>query len=150
MLKELLISMRPHQWYKNLVIFVYIVFSFILFNFQMWFSLTAAFAVFCILSGSGYVINDVLDIEKDRRHPKKSQRPVPSGELKISYAVSSATFLTFIALIGAYLINMQLLSISIIFFLLLLLYSVYLKHLILVDVLTISTGFVIRAVAGCV
>ena len=87
MLKELIISMRPKQWYKNLILFVGIVFSLNLLNLQMWLNVIAAFAIFCMLSGSEYIINDIIDIEKDRKHPTKRKRPIASGELKKSYAL---------------------------------------------------------------
>ena len=90
MLKELIISMRPKQWYKNLILFVGIVFSMNLLNIQMWLNVIFAFIIFCMLSGSEYIINDILDIEKDRKHPTKSKRPIASGKLKSSHALSFA------------------------------------------------------------
>lgn len=87
MLKELIISMRPKQWYKNLVIFVGIVFSLNLLNLQKGANVIAAFAIFCMLSGSEYIINDIIDIEKDRKHPNKRKRPIASGKLKKSHAL---------------------------------------------------------------
>ena len=148
MLKELLISIRPKQWYKNLVIFVVIVFSINLFNLDMWFDIIAAFVIFCMLSGSEYIINDILDIEKDRKHPRKSKRPIASGKLRVSNALSFAMLLVIVALVGAYLITIKFLIISIAYFLLMLSYSLFLKRIIIVDILVISIGFVIRAVAG--
>jgi 4-hydroxybenzoate polyprenyltransferase len=70
MLREILISMRPKQWYKNLVIFIGIAFSLNLLNINLWIIVISAFFIFCLLSGSIYLINDVFDIEKDRNHPK--------------------------------------------------------------------------------
>ena len=90
MLKDLVISMRPKQWYKNLILFVGIVFSLNLLNLQMWLNVIAAFAIFCMLSGSEYIINDIIDMEKDRKHPTKRKRPIASGELKKSHALSFA------------------------------------------------------------
>ena len=87
MLKDLVISMRPKQWYKNLILFVGIVFSLNLLNLQMWLNVIAAFAIFCMLSGSEYIINDIIDIEKDRKHPTKRKRPIASGKLKKSHAL---------------------------------------------------------------
>lgn len=147
--KELIISMRPKQWYKNLVIFIGIVFSFNLLNFQMWLNVVSAFIIFCILSGSEYIINDILDIEEDRKHPKKCKRPIASGELKVPYALLFVTILASVAVGGAYFVNRQFLIISITYLLLILFYSIFLKHLIIVDLLIVSIGFVIRAVGGC-
>lgn len=149
MLKELIISMRPKQWYKNLVIFVGIVFSLNLLNLQMWLNVILAFIIFCLFSGSEYVINDILDIERDRKHPKKCRRPIASGKLKLPHALLFVIILISVAMSGAYFINRQFLIISITYLLLILSYSIFLKHLIIVDLLIISTGFVIRAVAGC-
>jgi len=149
MIKEFIITMRPKQWYKNLILFVGIVFSLNLLNFQMWLNVVSAFIIFCMLSGSEYIINDILDVEKDRKHPKKCKRPIASGRLKASHALSFAIILIIVAGGGAYLINTQFLVVSITYFLLILSYSLFLKHLIIVDLLLISIGFVIRAVAGC-
>lgn len=148
MLKEILITMRPKQWYKNLVIFIGIAFSLNLLNFSLWTIVIAAFVIFCLLSGSIYLINDLLDIEKDREHPKKQKRPLPSGTLKPYQAVLSAVIFIAIALIGSYFINLPFMIISLVFFVLMMLYSLYLKQFIIVDILIISTGFVIRAIAG--
>lgn len=149
MLKELIISMRPHQWYKNLVIFVGIVFSLNLLSFTLWPKVLLAFAVFCMLSGSEYIVNDILDVEKDRKHPKKCKRPIASGALKVKYALPFTIILTIVALIVASLINLEFLLVSIAYFVLVLLYSTFLKNIVIIDILTISVGFVIRAVAGC-
>ena len=149
LIKELITTMRPKQWYKNLVIFAGIIFSLNLLNFQMWLDVISAFAIFCMLSGSEYIINDIIDVEKDRKHPKKCKRPIASGKLKVSHALLFAIILIIVAGGSAYLINTQFLVVSITYFLLILFYSLFLKHLIIVDILVISIGFVIRAIAGC-
>jgi len=149
MLKDLITSMRPKQWYKNLILFVGIVFSMNLLNVQMWLNVIAAFAIFCMLSGSEYIINDIIDIEKDRKHPTKRKRPIASGELKKSHALLSAFVMIIFGIGGAYVINKSFFVISTSYLFLILLYSLVLKHLIIVDLLVISIGFVIRAVAGC-
>ena len=149
MLKDLIISMRPKQWYKNLILFVGIVFSMNLLNVQMWLNVIAAFAIFCMLSGSEYIINDILDVEKDRKHPTKRKRPIASGELKKSHALLSTFLMIICGMGGVYVINKSFFVISISYLFLILLYSLVLKHLIIVDLLVISIGFVIRAVAGC-
>jgi 4-hydroxybenzoate polyprenyltransferase len=148
MLREIFITMRPKQWYKNLVIFIGIAFSLNLLNIKLWLIVISAFFIFCLLSGSIYLINDVLDIEKDRKHPKKRERPLPSGKLKPNQAIIAAITFTLIALLGSYLINLPFFIISLAYFLLIMLYSLYLKNFIIVDIMIISTGFVMRAVAG--
>ncbi|MCE5213297.1 MAG: decaprenyl-phosphate phosphoribosyltransferase [Methanobacterium sp.] len=148
MLKEILISMRPKQWYKNLVIFIGIAFSLNLLNINLWITVISAFIIFCLLSGSIYLINDVLDIEKDRKHPKKSKRPIASGSLKTYQAILFATIFIILSFFWSYTINLSFFAISAAFFILMMVYSLYLKQYIIVDILTISTGFVMRAIAG--
>ncbi|AEG17209.1 decaprenyl-phosphate phosphoribosyltransferase [Methanobacterium paludis] len=150
MFKDILISMRPKQWYKNLIIFIGIVFSLNLLNFNLWINVISAFIVFCLLSGSMYIINDYLDIDKDRNHPKKCKRPLASGRLKASHALFFSTIFIITALGLAYLVNISLFIVSLGFFSLILIYSLFLKKISIVDILVISTGFVLRAVAGCV
>ncbi|HML04437.1 MAG TPA: decaprenyl-phosphate phosphoribosyltransferase [Methanobacterium sp.] len=149
MIKELIISMRPKQWYKNLVIFIGIVFSLNLLNFNLWINSISAFVIFCALSGSIYIINDILDIEKDKNHPKKRLRPIASGKLKINYAILAVTILVILSFGFSYLINLLFLIAALTFFILLFIYSLFLKQLIIVDIMVISTGFVLRAIAGC-
>lgn len=148
MFKEILVSMRPKQWYKNLVIFIGIAFSLNLFNFNLWITVISAFIIFCLLSGSIYLINDVLDIENDRKHPKKCKRPLPSGELKPYQAILSAVLFIIISLIWSYFINVPFLLTAVSYFILIMVYSLFLKHFIIVDILIISSGFVLRAIAG--
>lgn len=148
MLKEIFISMRPTQWYKNLVIFIGIIFSLNLFNLNLWITVISAFIIFCLLSGSIYLINDVLDIEKDRKHPKKSKRPLASGTLKPSIAIISAILFILISMVWSYFINLNFLIIAVAFFTLITAYSLFLKQIVIVDILVISVGFVLRAMAG--
>ena len=148
--RYLLISIRPKQWYKNILLFVGIVFSANILNASMWVTVLSAFIFFCMLSAGEYLVNDVLDRERDREHPVKCIRPIASGRLRASHAILFALLLIALALIGAYLaINAAFLIISASYVVLALLYSLALKHLVIADVLVISAGFVIRAVAGC-
>ena len=151
MFKNLIISMRPKQWYKNILLFVGIVFSANILNASMWVDVVLAFVFFCLLSSGEYLINDVIDRARDRRHPLKRHRPIASGKLKVWHALLSASILIVVALLGSYLaINMQFFMISASYVLLVLLYSLVLKRLVIADVLIIAFGFVLRAVAGCV
>ena len=150
MLKYLIISIRPKQWYKNSLLFAGIVFSANMLNASMWATVILAFIYFCMLSAGEYLINDILDRERDRRHPFKSQRPIACGELKASHAAFVAILLIVLALLGSYLtVNLNFLLISGSYLVLTLLYSFIFKHLIIADILVIATGFVIRAAAGC-
>jgi len=148
MFKELLITMRPSQWYKNLILFISIIFSFNIKNLEMWSIAIFAFVIFCLLSGGEYIINDIIDLEKDKKHPKKQKRPIASGRFKLNYALISAIILIVGGITASYFINIPFMILSISYVLLILLYSLRLKHLIIVDLLVISIGFVIRAIAG--
>src|SRR5674476_124623 len=150
MINDIIMSMRPKQWYKNFVLFAGIIYSVNLFHIYMWITVFFSFIIFCMLSGSEYIINDIMDKERDRIHPKKCNRPIASGKLRISHALIFVAFMLSAALVGAYLINTQFLEISLAYFILIIFYSSFLKHIAIVDVLTISVGFVQRAIAGCV
>jgi len=151
MLKALLVSIRPKQWYKNLLLFVGIIFSANFLNAYMWLEAVLAFVFFCLLSSGEYLINDIVDRARDRRHPLKRKRPIASGELKVSYALSFAVILFLIALLGSYFaVSMPFFIFAASYVLLVLLYSLVFKRLVIADVLIISVGFVLRAVAGCV
>ncbi len=149
MIEEIVTSMRPKQWYKNFVLFAGITFSSNLFDLHMWITILLSFVIFCLVSGSEYIINDIMDKERDRIHPKKCNRPIASGKLNVRHAVIFVTLMLCAALVGAYLINTQFFVISLAYFLLIMCYSLFLKHIAVVDVLTISMGFVLRAIAGC-
>jgi 4-hydroxybenzoate polyprenyltransferase len=150
MLKYLIISIRPKQWYKNSLLFVGILFSANVLNASMWVPVILAFVYFCMLSAGEYLINDLIDIKRDQKHPVKRKRPIASGQLKVSYALLFALILIVVALLGSFLtVNHQFFMISASYVLLTLLYSLVLKHLIIADVLVISVGFVLRAIAGC-
>lgn len=148
MFNEIIASMRPRQWYKNLILFASIIFSLNIFNIEMWSTVIFAFIIFCMLSGSVYIINDIIDMERDKKHPVKCKRPLASGKLKITHALVFAAILIIGALAGSYSINIPFLIISISYLLLILFYSLILKHLIIVDILVISIGFVLRGIAG--
>ena len=107
-----------------------------------------AFALFCVLSGAVYLLNDVADVERDRRHPTKSRRPIASGQLAVRTAVMIAIGLGLAALGGSWLLGPAFLASAACYLALNLLYSFRLKEVVIVDVLSVSLGFVIRAVAG--
>jgi 4-hydroxybenzoate polyprenyltransferase len=145
---NLLISVRPAQWTKNLLIFAGLLFGHQLFSVGSVFAAVAAFAIFCALSGAVYLINDVLDRESDRQHPLKARRPIASGALSVSTALAAAAFLGIGGLAAAFALNMRFGIVSAVYLSLLALYSGPLKHIVIIDVLTIAIGFVLRAVAG--
>jgi len=107
-----------------------------------------AFALFCALSGAVYLLNDVADVERDRRHPTKSRRPIASGELPVRTATLIAVVLGLLALAGSWFLGLAFLASAACYLALNLLYSFRLKEVVIVDVLSVSLGFVIRAIAG--
>jgi 4-hydroxybenzoate polyprenyltransferase len=143
-------SLRPEQWTKNLLVFAGLLFGRRLMEAEAALLATAAFLIFCALSGSVYLINDVIDREADRIHPLKSMRPIASGQLPPRTALITAALLGTVAVLSAALISGTLAIVASAYLMLLVLYSSLLKHVVIVDVLTISGGFVLRAVAGAV
>ena len=165
--RALIQSMRPRQWTKNLALFVGLVFAQQLFNLISFERAFVAFVVFCLASSSIYIFNDLLDLERDRQHPTKSNRPLASGKLPVSWAIAFIGILMlgcvgltlfifsipiqqtdiFASLGGA---NV-LFALSVVSYILLMaLYSVRLKHIVLLDVFIIASGFVLRILAGAV
>jgi len=148
MVKLLLKEMRPKQWTKNVFVFAALVFDRQLFIPASLVRTIAAFVIFCLLSSSVYVMNDIFDVHSDRLHPTKKNRPIASGSLPISIAIGFSIGLTLIALALAFWISLPLAVISLVYLLVNLLYSKWLKHIVLVDVLVIAFGFVLRVAAG--
>jgi 4-hydroxybenzoate polyprenyltransferase len=141
-------SLRPGQWTKNLLVFAGLLFGRRLFDAAAVADAAAAFAIFCALSGAVYLVNDIADRDIDRRHPLKAQRPLASGALPVSVAVIAAVVLVVGGLAGAFVISPQFGCVAAGYLALLVLYSLTLKHIVILDVLTIAIGFVLRAVAG--
>jgi 4-hydroxybenzoate polyprenyltransferase len=148
LIKELIQSMRPYQWYKNLIIFVGIVFSYNMFNLEMWKLSLFAFAMFCLISGSVYIINDIKDIEKERLHPKKRARPIAAGTISPRIALFVSILLLFAAITTSFSVNEALSYSEIVYICINLLYTFYLKCFALIDVMVVGAGFVLRAIAG--
>jgi len=148
--RALLKTMRPRQWTKNLIIFAGLIFSLNLFKPLLFVRTLAAFALFCLLSGAVYVINDLKDLEKDRNHPLKSKRPLAAGELSPSSAILALAVLIPLSLSLAFWLSISFGYVATLYLIMLTLYSFYFKHMVILDVLTISLGFVLRAVAGAV
>jgi 4-hydroxybenzoate polyprenyltransferase len=142
-----LVSLRPRQWVKNLFVFAGVVFAQQLFSPALAVAL-AAFIIFCGLSGAIYLLNDVADRERDRLHPVKRTRPIASGELPVTRAVTIAIVLIVAGLGAAWLIARPFAVAALAYVALLSAYSAWLKHLVIADVLAVALGFVLRAVAG--
>jgi 4-hydroxybenzoate polyprenyltransferase len=145
----LLASLRPRQWVKNLFVFAGVIFSQQLLTPRVW-PAFAAFAIFCGLSGAIYLFNDVADVDKDRLHPSKRRRPVASGALPIGAAIAFGILLLAGCLAAAFRLSPAFGLVALSYGVLLTAYSVWLKHVVILDVLTVAAGFVLRAVAGAV
>jgi 4-hydroxybenzoate polyprenyltransferase len=147
---QILQSLRPGQWTKNLVIFAGLLFGRRLFDRVAFIEAVSAFAVFCALSGVVYLVNDIADRDSDRQHPLKAQRPIASGTLPVPVAVAVALALASVGLAAAFAVGRAFAGVAAVYLCLLMLYSGPLKHIVIIDVITIAIGFVLRAVAGAV
>jgi len=145
---DILKSLRPGQWTKNLFVFAALVFARKMFNLPFLLRTLGAFAVFCVLSGSLYIVNDVLDFKEDRVHPKKSRRPIASGRIGRSRALAVAVFLGAASLFSAYLLSPNFFIACAGYLILQLAYSMKLKHIVILDAFLVASGFVIRVVEG--
>ena len=143
------VSIRPRQWAKNLFVFAGLIFSHKLFTPDAG-RAVAAFVVFCALSGVVYLANDVAYRERDRAHPRKRLRPIAAGALSVRAAIAACALLAVASLIASAALGVPFLLTAVAYLVLLSAYSVWLKHLVIVDVLTVASGFVLRAVAGAV
>jgi 4-hydroxybenzoate polyprenyltransferase len=148
--RALLVSLRPHQWTKNLVVLAALAFSKHLFEADAVVRAACAFLVFCALSGAAYLVNDLKDAERDRAHPAKRLRPIPSGALPLPAARSAALCLFVLALAAAWALGAGFFVCALAYVGLSVGYTFALKNLVILDVLAIAVGFVLRAVAGAV
>ena len=147
-LLNLLISLRPDQWTKNLFVFAALVFAERLGDANAVVKSVVAFFVFCALSATVYLINDVLDRDQDRRHPLKAHRPIAAGALSPTRALAAAVVLGAAAMIVAWVLGLPFFRMAAAYVVLLTAYSAFLKHIVILDVLTIAAGFTLRAAAG--
>ncbi len=150
MILPLLKAMRPKQWLKNVFVFAALVFDEKLFRPRLFAKSALGFAVFCLLSSAVYLINDVVDAEKDRRHPTKRFRPIASGELKPQVAIAAALIIGISALAASFAVDPGFGVIAIVYLLTMMAYSFWLKNMVIVDVFTVAAGFVLRVGAGVV
>jgi 4-hydroxybenzoate polyprenyltransferase len=147
-IRLLIESGRPKQWTKNLVVFAAIIFSGKLVSAQLLGKTILGFVSLCLFSSSIYILNDLLDIEKDRRHPKKRLRPLASGRLSQRFAAGGLVFFMIAATAIGYLFGISFLFAAYAYVFLQLAYSFFLKNFVLIDIIVIAAGFVLRAVAG--
>ena len=141
-------SMRPKHWIKNLFIFAPVVFSQNLLNPVVLWRAALVCISFCFLTGCVYIINDIMDLEKDRIHPIKRFRPLAAGTVKVSHAKAFAVSLLGMSLLLSFVLNTNFGIITSVYFLINLAYSFYLKNVVIVDVFIISVGFFLRVLGG--
>ncbi len=148
MITALFKSLRPKQWTKNLFIFAALVFDVKLFQVEPLVKTFIGFLLLCAISGTVYLINDLADIEKDRQHPTKKNRPIPSGQVPFKVALAAAIIIPAVCLPLSFWLDFYFGVIITAYLLLQIAYSFKLKNIVIVDVLTIAAGFVLRVAAG--
>lgn len=142
--------LRPKQWIKNFFVFAALLFSRNIDKPSYIITAAAAFTAFCITSSAVYIFNDLLDIEKDRKHPRKKNRPLASGALRKGEAVTFLLLLIPIAVYVAFSINFSFGLTVVLYFVNNILYTLYIKHMVILDVMSIALGFILRVVGGAV
>jgi 4-hydroxybenzoate polyprenyltransferase len=140
--------MRPAQWTKNFFVFPAVLFAQKILDLSLLFRSFAAFIIFCVLSGAIYFLNDVLDLEEDRHHPRKCRRPIASGKIGKNQAVTLSIILSGLSLSSALLLDAEFFIVCLIYLLLQVAYCFKLKHVVILDIFIIAAGFVLRVVAG--
>lgn len=142
--------LRCHHWVKNVLVFAPLIFSESLFDLGLLTKSLLTFVCFCLLSSAVYIINDILDLKKDRRHPVKKTRPITAGAISVSSAIIMAAVLLLLSLFGAFRLQTMLGIILIAYFVIEMAYMLKLKEVIIIETFCIAAGFVLRAVGGTV
>ena len=146
--KYILISLRPKHWIKNGFIFIPLVFVGLFFDKLSFLKVLQTFFIFCLAASSVYLLNDVLDKEKDKRHPIKNQRPIAAGKVPVIFALFLSLVLLAIALYWAFYLDKGLILFIIGYYLINILYSIWLKNLFLLDVFIVALNYLIRVYSG--
>jgi 4-hydroxybenzoate polyprenyltransferase len=148
MLKTLIRAMRPRQWIKNLLVFSALLFDQQLFSIEPFLKTVGGFVLLCTAASSVYLINDLADAEQDRQHPQKKDRPIASGALSVRAAQISILVLLLLSLGGSFLLDLNFGLLILGYILLNLLYSTYLKHIPIIDVMVLASNFLLRVSGG--
>lgn len=148
MLSELVKTLRVKQWTKNALVFFALIFDKQLFHPEALLRTVFGFLLFCLISSAVYIFNDISDIEADRQHPEKKHRPLPSGKLPVKAAWAAGILLVILTLPLSFMLSPSFSAVILTYFLLILAYSKWLKHIPILDVLIIAAGFVLRVHAG--
>jgi 4-hydroxybenzoate polyprenyltransferase len=148
--RGLIRTMRPTQWAKNGWVFAGIIFDKQLLKAEPLARVLGAFGLLCLMASTIYIVNDLVDIERDRLHPKKRSRALPAGELPVSWALAAALALPLVALAAGLALSPALAAVLLAYLVLHLAYSFWLKNIVILDVFAIAAGFILRLVAGIV
>ncbi|OGC22009.1 hypothetical protein A3J90_08615 [candidate division WOR-1 bacterium RIFOXYC2_FULL_37_10] len=143
-------TLRPKQWIKNFFLFAGVIFSQNIFNLQLFLKTFFAFVLFCLISSSIYILNDIVDKNKDKAHEEKKSRPIASGELKIIHALLVFFPFVLFSIFFSFYLNTGFGVLVVLYFLLGVIYSLYLKNLVIIDSLSIAGFFLLRVIAGAV
>ena len=148
MLRDILKSMRPKQWLKNVFVLPALIFDRQLFHYEAFMRTAIGFGLFCLLSSAIYILNDIADIESDRQHPRKKNRPIAAGRVPVKVATFIAIVLLLIVFVGGYFLSKNFLIVAVLYWILNTVYSKWLKHEPILDAITLSMGFLLRVFAG--
>lgn len=148
LLVKIIEAMRPAQWTKNFFLFAALVFARKFFDWPSFLKVAEAFLLYCLLTGSLYLFNDFMDLKEDRTHPIKSRRPLASGAISPGLALIIFSVGSLVALLWALALNWAFFLITAVYFLLQVAYSLKLKHIVILDIFVLASGFVIRVAAG--
>jgi len=140
--------LRPKHWIKNLFVFAALIFSLNLFNIVKSINSLKSFFAFCLASSFVYIINDIIDIEQDKKHQKKRYRPIASGKIPIKNAITISIICLIISMTLAYFINLNTLIIITVYIFVNIFYSIKIKNVVILDVMFIALGFILRMIAG--
>lgn len=141
-------TMRLRQWVKNVIVYAALVFDGKLFDPELFLKTTGIFLAFCLLSSSVYILNDLVDMEKDRQHPRKRARPLASGQLDPRVAAGAAAVLAIVAIAGAFALSFWAGVILLVYLAQNFAYSFWLKNIVIIDVMVLAFGFLLRVMAG--
>lgn len=149
-LAGLLKTMRPQQWTKNLIVYAALIFDGKLFTPALFWRTTVVALCFCAVSSAVYIINDLVDVEKDRLHPRKRLRPLPAGKLSPAFAMVGAALLAVAGIGVATVVSPWVGVVTAAYLLQNIFYSFWLKNVVILDVMVLALGFLLRVVAGAV
>jgi 4-hydroxybenzoate polyprenyltransferase len=148
--KAMIKQLRPKQWTKNLLVLASAIFAGTFLELHTMYNALLAFCCFSLVASTVYIINDVIDVEKDRVHPEKCKRPIASGAISVQFAIIMGIILFCCSMFVSFKLNPLFFGVLLIYFIINILYCIRFKHVVIIDVMIIASGFVLRAIAGAV